>query len=107
MFFYKLLKLMLTHAYIFPFIFTFIIGLLGFVYSRKHLLSTLLSLEIIVLGLFGFVIYVGNLFFGDLYISIIFLTFSVCEGALGLSVLVFLVRCHGNDYFRTFNLLKC
>jgi len=98
---------MLAHVYIFPFIFTFVIGLFGFVYSRKHLLSTLLRLEMMVLGLFGFIIYIGNLFFGDLYLSIIFLTFRVCEGVLGLSVLVFLVRCHGNDYFRTFNLLKC
>lgn len=86
---------------------TVFIGLLGFVSNRKHLLSTLLSLEIMVLGLFGALVYIRFIYWGDLYLSIIFLTFSVCEGALGLGVLVFLVRSHGNDYFQTFRLLKC
>lgn len=98
---------MLTHVYIVPFIMTVFIGLLGFVSNRKHLLSTLLSLEIMVLGLFGALVYIRFIYWGDLYLSIIFLTFSVCEGALGLGVLVFLVRSHGNDYFQTFRLLKC
>nr|AZJ16979.1 NADH dehydrogenase subunit 4L [Caenis sp. JYZ-2018] len=98
---------MLTQVYIIPFIMTVLIGLLGFISNRKHLLSTLLSLEMVVLGLFGAVVYVSFMYWGDLYISMIFLTFSVCEGALGLGVLVFLVRSHGNDYFQTFNLLKC
>lgn len=98
---------MLTHIYIIPFIITVFIGLLGFVSNRKHLLSTLLRLEIVVLGLFGIVIYVRFIYWGDLYLSIIFLTFRVCEGALGLGVLIFLVRSHGNDYFQTFSLLKC
>lgn len=98
---------MLTHVYIVPFIMTVFIGLLGFVSNRKHLLSTLLSLEIMVLGLFGVLVYIRFIYWGDLYLSIIFLTFSVCEGALGLGVLVFLVRSHGNDYFQTFRLLKC
>lgn len=98
---------MLTHIYIIPYIITVFIGLLGFVSNRKHLLSTLLRLEIVVLGLFGIVIYVRFIYWGDLYLSIIFLTFRVCEGALGLGVLIFLVRSHGNDYFQTFSLLKC
>lgn len=98
---------MLTHIYIIPFVITVFIGLLGFVSNRKHLLSTLLRLEMVVLGLFGIVIYVRFIYWGDLYLSIIFLTFRVCEGALGLGVLIFLVRSHGNDYFQTFSLLKC
>lgn len=98
---------MLTHIYIIPFVITVFIGLLGFVSNRKHLLSTLLRLEMVVLGLFGIVIYVRFMYWGDLYLSIIFLTFRVCEGALGLGVLIFLVRSHGNDYFQTFSLLKC
>nr|UJG45562.1 NADH dehydrogenase subunit 4L [Caenis horaria] len=98
---------MLTHVYIVPFIMTVFIGLLGFVSNRKHLLSTLLSLEMMVLGLFGVLVYISFIYWGDLYLSMIFLTFSVCEGALGLGVLVFLVRSHGNDYFQTFSLLKC
>nr|QLY90288.1 NADH dehydrogenase subunit 4L [Caenis robusta]UJG45445.1 NADH dehydrogenase subunit 4L [Caenis robusta] len=98
---------MLTHIYIVPFIITLLMGLLGFVSNRKHLLATLLSLEMMVLGLYGMVIFISLFYWGDLYISMIFLTFTVCEGALGLGVLVFLVRSHGNDFFQTFNVLRC
>jgi hypothetical protein len=34
-----------------------------------------------------------------IFFFIIFLTFIVCEGVLGLSILVSLIRTHGNDYF--------
>nr|ACV92140.1 NADH dehydrogenase subunit 4L [Caenis pycnacantha] len=98
---------MLMHMFIVPFFMTVFMGLVGFVSNRKHLLGTLLCLEMMVLGLFGLIVYVSSAYWGDLYLSMIFLTFSVCEGALGLGVLVFLVRCHGNDYFQTFNVLPC
>jgi NADH-ubiquinone oxidoreductase chain 4L len=42
-----------------------------------------------------------------LFFSLYFLTFSVCEGVLGLSVLVSIIRTHGNDYFINFSLLQC
>jgi NADH-ubiquinone oxidoreductase chain 4L len=35
----------------------------------------------------------------------LFLSIRVCEGALGLSILVSMMRTHGNDYFQTFNVL--
>jgi NADH-ubiquinone oxidoreductase chain 4L len=31
-----------------------------------------------------------------------FLVFSVCEGALGLSILVSMIRGFGNDYFQSY-----
>lgn len=88
-------------------IFLFIIGLLVFVSNRKHLLSILLSLEYIVLVLFFFLIIYLNLIEYEFFFSIIFLTFRVCEGALGLSILVSIIRTHGNDYFQSFNVLQC
>jgi NADH-ubiquinone oxidoreductase chain 4L len=39
------------------------------------------------------------------YISLVFLIFSVAEGRLGLSILVSVVRSHGGDYFKRFNLV--
>ena len=33
--------------------------------------------------------------------------FSVCEGSLGLSILVSIIRSHGNDYFQSYNVLQC
>lgn len=82
-----------------------IIGVFIFVSNRKHLLSILLSLEYIVLRLFLLLfIYLNSLGYENFF-SIIFLTFSVCEGALGLSILVSIIRTHGNDYFQRFNVL--
>nr|ALO71063.1 NADH deshydrogenase subunit 4L [Aleocharinae sp. 6 EF-2015] len=80
-------------------------GLLVFCMKRKHLLLMLLSLEFIVLSLyFNMFIYLSY-FSVEFYFCMIFLTMSVCEGALGLSILVSLIRSHGNDYFQTFSIL--
>lgn len=85
----------------------FIVGRLVFVSNRKFLLITLLSLEYIVLRLFLFLFIVLNFLGSELYFRIIFLTFRVCEGALGLSILVSLIRTHGNNYIQSFNILLC
>nr|YP_004935214.1 NADH dehydrogenase subunit 4L [Ptychoptera sp. ATB-2011]AET13026.1 NADH dehydrogenase subunit 4L [Ptychoptera sp. ATB-2011] len=88
-------------------LFLFISGLMVFVSNRKHLLVTLLSLEMIVLGLFSLLFLYLNSFNFELFFSMIFLTFSVCEGALGLSILISMIRTHGNDYFQSFSVLQC
>lgn len=88
-------------------IFLFIIGRLVFVSNRKHLLVTLLRLEYIVLRLFLFLFITLNYFNIEIYFRIIFLTFRVCEGALGLSILVSIIRTHGNNYIQSFNILLC
>nr|AXS65547.1 NADH dehydrogenase subunit 4L [Tenebrionoidea sp. 18 KM-2017] len=80
------------------------LGGVSFGIKRKHLLSMLLSLEYIVIFLF-FLIFLYLSKSNEYYFSMVFLTFSVCEGALGLSILVSLVRTHGNDYFKSFNIL--
>nr|YP_010999303.1 NADH dehydrogenase subunit 4L [Cricotopus trifasciatus]WPM93149.1 NADH dehydrogenase subunit 4L [Cricotopus trifasciatus] len=85
----------------------FFMGIFAFVSSRKHLLSTLLSLEFIVLSLFFLLFLFLNLLNYESYFSMMFLTFSVCEGALGVSILVSMIRTHGNDYFNSFSLLQC
>nr|YP_010046015.1 NADH dehydrogenase subunit 4L [Nasimyia megacephala]QPG86061.1 NADH dehydrogenase subunit 4L [Nasimyia megacephala] len=85
----------------------FIMGVLTFVSNRKHLLSMLLSLEFIVLSLFLMVFIYLDYMNNEMYFSMMFLTFSVCEGVLGLSVLVSIIRSHGNDYFVSFNVLQC
>nr|QNP10041.1 NADH dehydrogenase subunit 4L [Ochthebius delgadoi] len=86
-------------------IFMYISGLLVFCIKRKHLLLMLLSLEFIVLSLyFNLFIYLSY-FSNEYYFSMIFMTMSVCEGALGLSLLVSLIRTHGNDYFQSFSIL--
>lgn len=86
-------------------IFIFIIGNLIFVSKYKHLLIILLSLEFIVLRVFLFILFILRYISINIYILIVFLVFAVCEGALGLSILVSMIRTHGNDYFQSFNLL--
>nr|ALO76182.1 NADH deshydrogenase subunit 4L [Mylabris sp. MYL01] len=91
--------------YIYMGVCMFFCGFMMFSLKRKHLLLMLLSMELMVLSLFmEMIIYLGTLG-NDYFFSMIFITFSVCEGALGLSILVSMIRTHGNDYFQSFNLL--
>nr|YP_009727753.1 NADH dehydrogenase subunit 4L [Rhinoestrus usbekistanicus]QHX99789.1 NADH dehydrogenase subunit 4L [Rhinoestrus usbekistanicus] len=85
----------------------FIMGVVTFVLSRKHLLSMLLSLEYIVLSLFLLLLIYLSILNYESFFSMMFLVFSVCEGCLGLSILVSMIRSHGNDYFQSFNILQC
>nr|UFZ13446.1 NADH dehydrogenase subunit 4L [Ctenochauliodes nigrovenosus] len=89
------------------YIIMFMSGLWVFVSNRKHLLLMLLSLEFMVISLFMFLIIFLLMFSYEAYFSMVFLTFSVCEGALGLGILVSMIRTHGNDYFSSFNILVC
>nr|AIM56859.1 NADH dehydrogenase subunit 4L [Papilio polytes]USO21375.1 NADH dehydrogenase subunit 4L [Papilio polytes] len=83
----------------------FIFGNMIFISKHKHLLIVLLSLEFIVLSLFFLLVVYLSYIEYDMYMLMIFLLFSVCEGALGLSILVSMIRTHGNDYFQSFSML--
>nr|YP_010046656.1 NADH dehydrogenase subunit 4L [Aedes rubrithorax]QPJ78587.1 NADH dehydrogenase subunit 4L [Aedes rubrithorax] len=85
----------------------FMFGCIVFISSRKHLLCTLLSLEFMVLMLFMLLFMYLNFMNYESYFSMFFLTFCVCEGVLGLSILVSMIRTHGNDYFQSFSILQC
>nr|WGO57895.1 NADH dehydrogenase subunit 4L [Brephallus tramlapensis] len=85
----------------------FFCGIWVFSSNRKHLLITLLSLEFIVLVLYTILYNYLSSFNYELYFSMVFLTFSVCEGALGLSILVSMIRSYGSDYFNAYSMLEC
>nr|URX53833.1 NADH dehydrogenase subunit 4L [Glyptotermes sp. 13 AB-2022a] len=95
---------MLMYLY---FSFVFFCGIWTFSSNRKHLLATLLSLEFMVLILFVIVYFYLCSFNYELYFVMLFLVFSVCEGSLGLSILVSMVRGFGNDYFQSYGVLRC
>nr|YP_009509574.1 NADH dehydrogenase subunit 4L [Tubuca capricornis]AUN44991.1 NADH dehydrogenase subunit 4L [Tubuca capricornis] len=82
-------------------------GLWSFISYHKHLLNSLLSLEFMMLGIFWLLSISMSMVGSEVYIGLFFLTLAVCEGALGLSLLVLIVRSHGNDYFKSFNFLEC
>nr|YP_008379173.1 NADH dehydrogenase subunit 4L [Rondotia menciana]AGO20413.1 NADH dehydrogenase subunit 4L [Rondotia menciana] len=96
---------MLIYSIWFLFIYMFFIGNLIFVSKNKHLLIVLLSLEFIVLSIFFFFLVLLMFKDYDMHMLVVFLVFSVCEGSLGLSILVSMIRSHGNDYFQSFSML--
>nr|APX39564.1 NADH dehydrogenase subunit 4L [Cryptocephalus pusillus] len=76
----------------------FILGLLSLFLFRKHFLMMLLSLEFLVLSLYlGLFIFLSFMNY-EYFFMLIYLTMSVCEGSLGLAMLVMMIRSHGNDY---------
>nr|QIT06415.1 NADH dehydrogenase subunit 4L [Neelides sp. FZ-2019] len=75
----------------------FSMGFYGFVSSGKHLLSSLLMLEMMVLSIFFEIMLFMSL--STLYFSLVFLVYSACEGALGLSLMVVMSRLVGGDMF--------
>nr|YP_010610898.1 NADH dehydrogenase subunit 4L [Podulmorinus opacus]WAP91719.1 NADH dehydrogenase subunit 4L [Podulmorinus opacus] len=82
-------------------IYLFMFSLLSLVLIRKHILLCLLSLEFIILSLLYLILIYCLLFKYSMYIYLFFMTFYVCEGVLGLSVLVCMIRSHGNDYLNS------
>nr|YP_015442.1 NADH dehydrogenase subunit 4L [Scutigera coleoptrata]CAE01478.1 NADH dehydrogenase subunit 4L [Scutigera coleoptrata] len=89
------------------FVFMILGGVIMFVSNRKHLLVVLMSIEYIMLGLFLGLSCVFLMNFGEMFFLLVFLVFAACEGSLGLSILVGVIRSHGNDYFNSLSVLQC
>lgn len=83
----------------------YFVGVYVFTLKCKHLLLILLSLEFVVISLYLGLFFCLFLYSYEYYFGIIFLTIRVCEGSLGLSILVSIIRSYGNDYFQSFNIL--
>lgn len=87
-------------------LYIYIVGIVVLVFQWKHILNILLSFEILILGLiFSFLLTYG-LYNSEYYVVIIIIVFGVCEASLGLSLLVRLIRSHGNDYVSSLKLYK-
>nr|BDL61436.1 NADH dehydrogenase subunit 4l [Ilyoplax pusilla] len=82
-------------------------GLYSFISYHKHFLNSLLSLEFMMLGIFWLISLQMAVVGSEVYLGLFFLTLVVCEGALGLTLLILIVRSHGNDYFKSFSVLVC
>ena len=81
-----------------------ILGLISFGKIFKHLLRILIRLEFLVLIIYFLL---GLKIYNSLSLShllIVYLIFRVCEGALGLTILVAMARRFGGDYLRRFRL---
>nr|QVT15623.1 NADH dehydrogenase subunit 4L [Simocephalus sibiricus] len=80
---------------------------ISFVSKRKHLLATLLSLEGLMLFILCLIYFSSSSFHEMFNFNLVFITLTACEGALGLSLLVTIVRSHGGDQFNSLNFLQC
>nr|QIC54442.1 NADH dehydrogenase subunit 4L [Crangonyx forbesi] len=81
-------------------------GVTKYVLSGKHLLISLLSLEMMVLGLYFSLSILGFFYGSDFKYLFYFITMSVCGGVLGLSLLVCCSCSAGNDYLSSYVLLN-
>nr|YP_010981972.1 NADH dehydrogenase subunit 4L [Anotylus gibbulus]UZA61062.1 NADH dehydrogenase subunit 4L [Anotylus gibbulus] len=89
----------------FIFLVMYLIGLVVFCMMCKHFLMMLLSLEFIMMSLLLGLFFMLLNFNYEMYFLMIFMIMVVSEGVLGLSILVSIIRTHGNDYFQSFNML--
>nr|YP_010274414.1 NADH dehydrogenase subunit 4L [Pochazia guttifera]UJT96858.1 NADH dehydrogenase subunit 4L [Pochazia guttifera] len=85
--------------------FIFISGIFSLFLVRKHFLLSLLSLEFVILSVFFFMYYFFYFCFFDFFFGIFFLVLGVCEGVLGLSLIVCLFRKSDSCYVD--NLVLC
>nr|YP_010930315.1 NADH dehydrogenase subunit 4L [Apphia nigricauda]WKK49904.1 NADH dehydrogenase subunit 4L [Apphia nigricauda] len=82
------------------FLFMFLFSMISLIFMRKHILLVLISLEFIVLVLL-LISVIFCLKSSIFYTYVLFMILFVCEGVLGLSLMVNMIRCHGNDYLNS------
>nr|YP_009742193.1 NADH dehydrogenase subunit 4L [Scolytus seulensis]QID77576.1 NADH dehydrogenase subunit 4L [Scolytus seulensis] len=80
----------------YSFIFMFFLSLISYGVKPTHFLLMLMSLESSALSLYLMLFIYLLSFSVEFFMCMIFLTMIVCEGALGLSLLVMMVRVHGS-----------
>nr|YP_010583022.1 NADH dehydrogenase subunit 4L [Zorka agnesae]UGN61468.1 NADH dehydrogenase subunit 4L [Zorka agnesae] len=82
-------------------IYMFFMSMICLILIRKHILLCLISLEFLVLSLLMLMLIICLMYSYSMYFYVVMMTFYVCEGVLGLSVLVYMIRCYGNDFLTT------
>nr|NP_008179.1 NADH dehydrogenase subunit 4L [Katharina tunicata]AAC48368.1 NADH dehydogenase subunit 4L [Katharina tunicata] len=75
--------------------------------QRKHLLNTLLALEILMVSIFLLLVSLSNLMSNEGLMIFVLLTLAASEASIGLAMLVILIRAHGNDYVSSISIHKC
>nr|YP_010925334.1 NADH dehydrogenase subunit 4L [Hylurgus ligniperda]WGL40353.1 NADH dehydrogenase subunit 4L [Hylurgus ligniperda]WKD83327.1 NADH dehydrogenase subunit 4L [Hylurgus ligniperda] len=96
---------MLMYSFIFTLMMLFMSSVLVYILKYKHFLLMLISLEAMVVSLYVLLFFYCSQFNYEYFISMFFLTFSICESSLGLSLLVLLIRTYGLDMVMVYNSL--
>ena len=75
------------------------IAIINILINRDHLLLSLLSLEVIILGLLLVLVTSGLVMSSiEIVCLLVLLTIGACEARLGLACLVLITRSQGNDH---------
>lgn len=94
---------------IFIFLFIlFFISLLGFFFTKKHIILLLITLELLLLSI-NLSLFIFSVFLDDVYgqiFAIIILTIAAAESAVGLAILLVSYRLRGSIFISFINLLK-
>nr|AWV83415.1 NADH dehydrogenase subunit 4L [Vagitanus terminalis] len=85
----------------------YVSGFVTLCLNQKHLMMSLLSLELMILSMFCSFSFIILVSMEDMYMLLIFLGFSVCEGVMGLSCLISIIRSHGNDLLSSLSMKSC
>nr|ANJ70674.1 NADH dehydrogenase subunit 4L [Stenus boops] len=83
----------------------YMMGIISYSLKRKHFLLMLMMLEFLVMLMYLMLFLMCMNYLFEFYLLMMFLTMMVCESALGLSILVSIIRSHGNDYFKSMSIL--
>nr|YP_010454081.1 NADH dehydrogenase subunit 4L [Euprymna morsei]QXJ42058.1 NADH dehydrogenase subunit 4L [Euprymna morsei] len=86
--------------------FIYICGVVILLFQWKHVLNMMLSFEIMMLGIIFLFLLSWGAYSSDYSLMMVIVVFGVCEASLGLSLLVSMVRAHGNDYVKSLNMHK-
>nr|YP_010561836.1 NADH dehydrogenase subunit 4L [Decolopoda australis]UYX57783.1 NADH dehydrogenase subunit 4L [Decolopoda australis] len=84
--------------------FIFMAGIYMYINFHKHILMMLLTLELLMLLTYLMMMINFSLMDLNLSLSLYYLSVSVCDGALGLSLLVKLIRTWSNDSMNLFTM---
>nr|YP_011021628.1 NADH dehydrogenase subunit 4L [Paraschizogynium plumachela]WQM21759.1 NADH dehydrogenase subunit 4L [Paraschizogynium plumachela] len=84
----------------------YMMGLFSLVSNRKYLLLLLISMEMMMLGLFLlFVMCMMGMV--NMMSVMIYMVYVVCEASMGLGIMVMMVNFFGSDYMSGFDFLVC
>jgi NADH:ubiquinone oxidoreductase subunit K len=89
-------------------LFLVFLGFFGLAFNKKNLIFTLLSIELMLLGLSYFFISLSIFKMNPKgkFLALVFLALAGAEGSLGLSLLLISNRLFGNIHLNSFKYLK-
>nr|YP_010397368.1 NADH dehydrogenase subunit 4L [Aeolothrips xinjiangensis]UQJ77475.1 NADH dehydrogenase subunit 4L [Aeolothrips xinjiangensis] len=90
---------------IFPFMFVFSLSVMLFLLQMDNFMNCLLFLELMVVNNYAILFFVFGM--ESVYMLLYYLVMTVCEGALGLTLIVSIVRTFSSISFKSVNLSLC